>query len=74
MAFHCLHHMKLKIDYFPDLSYYFGFYLGCGPIVEDRPLFKPNAECTELKSCITINYDGSICECSGSYIDSFKPY
>ena len=49
-------------------------YSGCGPIIEDRPLFKPNAECTELKSCITINYDGSICECSGSYIDSFKPH
>ena len=65
---------KLKIECFPDLSYYFGFYNGCGPIIEDRPLFKPNAECTELKSCITINYDGSICECSGSYIDSFKPY
>lgn len=37
-------------------------------------MFQSNNECSELKHSITINYDGTICECSGSYIDHFEPY
>lgn len=47
---------------------------GGGSYDKNRPLFIPNIECSELKHAITINYDGSICECSGSYIDHYPLY
>lgn len=51
-----------------------GFFLGIGDFSHNKNLFENNTECNELKSGLTINYDGSICECSGSYIDYFEPY
>ena len=47
---------------------------GGGSYDKNKPLFVPNTECSELKHSITINYDGSICECSGSYIDNYPLY
>lgn len=41
---------------------------------KNKPLFIPNTECSELKHAITVNYDGSLCECSGSYIDHYPLY
>lgn len=47
---------------------------GTGSYDKNCNLFKTNTECSELKHSITLNYDGTICECSGSYIDHFEPY
>ena len=33
-----------------------------------------NAECSELDTSLTINYNGEIAECSGAFIDNFEPY
>ena len=50
------------------------FYMGCGHFEKNKYLFSQNVECGELKSSLTFNYDGSICECNGSFIDSYQPY
>lgn len=40
----------------------------------DTIYFDPNRECGQLKDRLMIMYDGTIVECSGTYIDHFKPY
>lgn len=65
---------KVRADHFSNFRPSFGFFYGIGDINENRPLLAPNVECGELNACITINPDGSLCECSGSYIDHFEPY
>lgn len=40
----------------------------------DRILFDSNDECGEFLNRYTITYDGTIVECSGVFIDYYKPY
>lgn len=40
----------------------------------DSIYFDPNRECGQLKDRLMIMYDGTIVECSGTYIDYFQPY
>lgn len=47
---------------------------GTGMFDKDQPYIKGNLECGEGKSALTINYDGSLCECNGSFIHYFQPY
>lgn len=65
---------RVKIEEFPYLGSNAGFYFGTGDIVKNKDLFSDNSECGELKCGLTINYDGSICECNGSFIDNFEDY
>jgi hypothetical protein len=51
-----------------------GFYSGCGLFAWIKPIDKPNLECRELNKALTINYDGSIAECSGSFITNYDLY
>lgn len=50
-----------------------GFFdlFGCLKEIDIR---QGNPQCRELNDALTINYDGSICECNGSFIHSFQPY
>lgn len=59
---------------FKDLYPYTPFYLGCGHFNKNKYLFSQNVECGELNTSLTFNYDGSICECNGSFIDNYQPY
>lgn len=65
---------QVRRQEFPELSMDCQFYKGTGEVTKNSPLFVNNAECGELNSSYTINYDGSICECSGSFIDYYEPY
>lgn len=51
-----------------------GFFSGIGLFSRIKNINSPNTECRELHGAITINYDGSIVECSGSFIDYYEPY
>lgn len=59
---------------FKDTYPYEPFYLGLGHYNKNKYLFSQNVECGELMTSLTFNYDGSICECNGSFIDSYQPY
>lgn len=59
---------------FKDLYSYVPFYMGCGHFEKNKYLFSQNVECGELRTSLTFNYDGSICECNGSFIDNYQPY
>ena len=65
---------QVRAQEFPDFWKFFGFYYGIGDINSDKGILNPNTECGELKGTITVNPDGSICECSGSYIDHDQFY
>lgn len=51
-----------------------GFYNGCGLFSWIQKMDEPNKQCRELRHALTINYDGSIAECSGSFITTYEPY
>lgn len=65
---------NVRIHEFPDFPIDFNWYHGCGEIDILKPILSSNLECSELKNSLTINYDGTIVECSGSYIDHFTEY
>ena len=65
---------EVRENEFPDANKYFGFYRGTGDVSKNEQLFINNIECSELRDSFTINYDGSICECNGSFIENFEPY
>ena len=50
-----------------------GFFdlFGCLKEIDIR---QGNPQCRELNDALTINYDGSIAECSGSFITTYEPY
>lgn len=70
----CLLWEELRRTHFRGHPASFGFYYGCGQINRNKALYIANIECAELLSGLTIIPDGTIVECSGAYIDSFKPY
>lgn len=59
---------------FADKYPYQPFYLGTGHFDKNKYLFSQNVECSELRSGLTFNYDGSICECNGSFVDNYDLY
>ena len=65
---------RVKAENFPDIDKYFCFYYGMNDFGLNKAYNLPNIECSELKNSVTINPDGSICECNGSFIDHLDIY
>ena len=65
---------EVKAEYFPKFNKYFNIYYGIGDITANKNYFSCNLECSEMRNSLTIIPDGTIVECSGSYIDQFQPY
>lgn len=65
---------QVRENEFPEFDKFFGFYRGTGDTHVEDIVFINNVECSELRNSFTVNYDGSICECSGSFIENFEPY
>lgn len=63
---------KVAYKEFPNMNIPFMF--GLTEFNLDAIYFDPNRECGELKDRLMIMYDGTITECSGTYIDHFQPY
>lgn len=51
-----------------------GFFIGNGSFQRDAQVLMGNTQCSELFTGLMINFDGTICECNGSFISSFEPY
>lgn len=50
------------------------FMFGLNEFNGDKIIFDSNDQCGEFLDRLTINYDGTIVECSGVFIDYYKPY
>lgn len=50
------------------------FLYGLNEYNMDRIIFDSNIQCNEFLNRYTINFDGTIVECSGVFIDYYKPY
>lgn len=50
------------------------FLYGLNEYNMDRIIFNQNIQCNEFLNRYTINFDGTIVECSGVFIDYYKPY
>ena len=65
---------EVRQESFPDHDPRYRFYIGIGNLGNRHDLLDQNLECGELRASLTINYDGSVCECNGSFIDYYEPY
>lgn len=65
---------KVRDNEFPESDKYFTFQYGIGELTGCKNMIVRNAECSELDTSLTINYNGEIAECSGAFIDNFGPY
>ena len=65
---------KVRDNEFPNSDKYFTFQYGIGELTGCKNIIARNAECSELDTSLTINYNGEIAECSGAFIDNFEPY
>ena len=63
----------LKPNY-PEVSYYFSWFNGIGNLDAETWLTSENVECGEMSSSITLLPDGSLVQCSSSYMEHNKLY
>lgn len=59
---------------FPEIDREYPFSHGIGQLNKPGGYHESNPECSEMVGSLTITPDGTICECSGCFIDSFEPY
>lgn len=63
-----------EVEYREFNGWHIPFLFGLNEYNMDRIIFESNIQCGEFLNRFTINFDGTIVECSGVFIDYYEPY